>query len=132
MTKLIFASAALTATLTASLSATAIADDYLDAAAIRDLVTGNSLHGDYDGSQFKQNFHADGNVKVFIAGDRVYNVNWIANDRDEYCEYWGEEWGWSCFKFKAPVDGKLTAVKVDDEKSVYTWNLEQGFIDINP
>jgi hypothetical protein len=124
--------AALAATLTIGLSCSAIAGDYLDSAAIRDLVTGNSLHGDYDGSKFKQNFHADGTVVVFIAGDQVYNVNWIANERNQYCEYWGEEWGWSCFKFQAPVDGKLTAVKVGDEKSVYTWNLEPGFIDINP
>lgn len=132
MIKTLITSAALAATLMTGFSSTAIADEYLDAAAIRDVVTGNSLHGDYDGSKFKQNFHADGYVVVFIAGDRVYNVPWIANDRDQYCEYWGTEWGWSCFKFKAPVDGKLTAVKVGDEKSVYNWNLEAGFIDINP
>jgi hypothetical protein len=127
-----FTTALLSAALMAGVSGTAIADDYLDSAAIRDLVTGNSLHGDYDGSQFKQNFHADGHVVVFIAGDKVYDVNWIANERDEYCEYWGDEWGWSCFKFKQPVDGKLTAVKVTDDKAVYTWNLSSGFIDINP
>ena len=132
MLKSKFVTAVLPVALVAGLSGTAVAGDYLDSAAIRDLVTGNSLHGDYDGSKFKQNFHADGTVVVFIAGDKVYNVNWVANDRDEYCEYWGEDSGWSCFKFKQPVDGKLTAVKVADEKSVYTWNLEEGFIDINP
>jgi len=126
------ATAALPVALLTALSGSVVAGDYLDSAAIRDLVTGNSLHGDYDGSQFKQNFHADGTVVVFIAGDQVYNVNWIANERDEYCEYWGDEWGWSCFKFQEPVNGKLTAVKVGEEKSVYTWNLEKGFIDINP
>ena len=132
MLKSKLAAGVLPVALIAGLSGTAVAEEYLDAAAIRDLVTGNSLHGEYDGNQFKQNFHADGTVVVFIAGDQVYTVNWIANERDEYCEYWGEEWGWSCFKFKPPVDGKLTAVKVGDEKSVYNWNLEQGFIDINP
>lgn len=127
-----FTTALLSAALIATVSGGVLADDYLDSAAIRDLVTGNSLSGVYDGNQFKQNLHADGHVVVFIAGDKVYDVNWIANERDEYCEYWGEEWGWSCFKFKQPVDGKLTAEKVADENAIYTWDLSSGFIDINP
>ena len=131
MIKSKFAKAILPVALFAGVSGSAVAGDYLDAGEIRELVAGNSLHGDYDGSKFKQNFHTDGTVVVNIKDDQIYTVDWIANERDEYCEYWGADWGWSCFKFEAPVDGKLTAVKVGDEKSVYTWNLEQGFIDIN-
>lgn len=131
MIKSKFAKAILPVALFAGVSGNAAAGDYLNAGEIRELVAGNSLHGDYDGSKFKQNFHTDGTVIVNIKDDQVYTVDWIANDRDEYCEYWGVDWGWSCFKFEAPVDGKLTAVKVGDEKSIYTWNLESGFMDIN-
>ncbi len=104
----------------------------LDAVQIQKLMAGNSISGIYEGKKFKQNNHADGIAVVYIAGEKVRNIHWIANDRDEYCENWGE-WGWSCFKFSRSNGKKLSVVKQGNgNQPAISWDWHKGFIDINP
>ncbi len=107
------------------------AAEYLTSKEIRSLVSGNSITGIWRGKEFKQNVHSDGIAVVNIKTMKLFNIPWIVNKKNEYCEDWGE-WGWGCYKFKKISDNKYLSIRTDsknEEKS--TWTIHPGYIDIN-
>ena len=113
------------------LSTNAFADEYLTSKEIRELLSGNSMTGIWNNKEFKQNIHSDGIVVVNVKTMQLYNIPWIANERNEYCEYWGE-WGWGCYKLKKISKNKYLSIRTDTEKEEKsTWTIHPGFIDIN-
>lgn len=112
-------------------SSNSYAGDYLTSKEIKELVSGNSITGIWRGKEFRQNVHPDGMVTVNIKTMKQFNIPWIVNDKNEYCENWGE-WGWGCYKFKKISNNKYLSIRTDtkhEEKS--TWTTHPGYIDIN-
>ncbi len=106
------------------------AGEYLNAKEIKLLVSGNSITGIWRGKLFKQNNHADGGAIVNIKTMKLFNVPWIANEKNQYCEDWGD-WGWGCYKLKNIGDNKYLSIRVDTKEETSTWTIHPGFIDIN-
>ncbi|HFD32142.1 MAG TPA: hypothetical protein ENJ28_05475 [Gammaproteobacteria bacterium] len=107
------------------------ADEYLNAKEIKQLVSGNSITGIWRGKEFKQNNHADGGAIVNIKTMQLFNVPWIANEKNQYCEDWGD-WGWGCYKLKRIRDNKYLSIRVDTKKEETSiWTIHLGFIAIN-
>ncbi|RED53618.1 hypothetical protein [Aestuariispira insulae] len=106
----------------------AAANDFMNAKEIQTLMAGNSISGVHKGTPYKQNNHADGIAVVWMKGDKVRNIPWHVNDKDQYCEDWGE-WGVICFNFMKLPDDKIKSVRTDGVEGVANWH--KGFIDLN-
>ena len=106
----------------------AMADDFMSAKEIQTLMAGNSISGVHKGTPYKQNNHADGIAVVWMKGDKVRNIPWFVNDKDQYCEDWGE-WGVICFNFQKLPEGKIKSIRTDGHEGIADWH--KGFIDLN-
>lgn len=110
------------------------ASEYLNSEEIRKVISGNSITGIWEEKEFKQNVHPGGIAVVNIAGMKLFNIPWIANDRNEYCENWGD-WGWNCFKLKKVDNNKYLSVRTStadkNKETDAMWTIHPGFIDIN-
>jgi len=112
------------------ISTTSNAAEYLNSKEIKTLVSGNSISGMWRGKEFKQNNHSDGVAVVNIKTMGLFNVPWIANERNEYCEDWGD-WGWGCYKLKKTSKNKYLSIRTNIKKEeTSTWTITPGYIDI--
>ncbi len=107
------------------------AGEYLTSQDIKNLVSGNSISGVWRGKKFKQNVHSDGIAVVNIKTMKLFNIPWRVNDKNEYCEDWGE-WGVGCYRLKKVNVNKYLSVRTDNKnKEESIWTVHPGFIDIN-
>jgi len=106
------------------------AGEYLTSIEIKNLVSGNSITGIWQDKEFKQNVHKNGIAIVNIKTMKQFNIPWLINDNNEYCEDWGE-WGWACYKLKKASGNKYLSIRTNTKnKEQSTWAVHPGHIDI--
>ncbi|MCK7611586.1 hypothetical protein [Roseibium sediminicola] len=107
----------------------------LNAAEIKDMMSGNSIFGFFpDGvTEYRQNNHSDGVAVVVVKGDKIRNIPWEAVEEDgtgKYCEDWSADgWGKLCFTVTREEATRPVFTNAKGKANTQSW--AEGFVDLN-
>lgn len=103
------------------------AEPIRDIADLRQLLSGNSLYGTYDGQHFRQQIRADGSLLVVVKGEQeILRASWFITPEGKYCERWPDHD--SCFAIGRGEGNKLLVEGEGDVVIESHW--QAGAIDL--
>jgi len=83
----------------------------------QDLLTGNTIVGEWSGRPYRQFFEPDGDTYFLEKGSRPTYGSWRIDPDGRYCSKWPPFGGWTCYR-------------VERDGDALRWHTESG--DVNP